>query len=81
MIQDDFGEGLAIESEGDASICKERMHPVTEGGGEAEKSKDMNKAANVKVVKEPLDVKEEQASNPATFDTCLDSVCHAQDGI
>ena len=81
MIQDDFGEGLTIESEGDASIREERTHPVTEGGGKAKKSEDMNKAADVKVVKEPLDVKEEQASNPATFDTHLDCVCHAQDGI
>jgi len=41
----------------------------------------MDNVANVEVVKETLDVEEEEAGSPAAFDAGLDSVCHAQDCI
>jgi len=41
----------------------------------------MDQAVDVEVVKEPLDVKQEEGSDSSAFDAGLDSVGHAKDGV
>jgi len=81
VVQNDLGEGLAIEGEGDAAIREERAHPFAQFRGEAEECENMNKAVDVEVVEESLDVKEEEACNLPTLDAHLDRMGHAQDSI
>jgi len=81
MIQDNFGEGFTIECEGDVSIYEERANPVAERQCKAQKGKDMDNAADMEIVKEALNVEEEETSHPSAFDASLDCVCHAEDCV
>jgi len=81
VIQDDFWERLAIESQGDASVSQKGVDPVAHGRVKAKEAKDVHKAINVKVVKEALDVEEEECCNSTTLDTGLNCMCHAENCI
>ena len=47
MVEDDFGEGFAIEGQSDPPIREEGADPVAEGWGEAKETEDMDKAVDV----------------------------------
>jgi len=77
MVQDNFREGFAIKGEGDAPVSEEGADPCTQFGCKTKDGEDVNQVTNMEVVKESLDVEEEEACNPTTFDACLDCVGHA----
>jgi len=77
MVEDDFREGFAIKGQCDPTIREEGADPVTEGWGETKDAEDVYKAVNVEVVKESLDIEEEEGRDVATLDTCLDRMDHA----
>ena len=81
MVKDNFGEGLAIERQGDLLIHEEGPDPVAKRGGKAKYGEDVYQVVNMKVVKESLNVEEKEAHNVTHLDTCLDSVHHAQDCV
>jgi len=81
MVEDDFGEGFAIKGQCDPSIREERPDPVAERRGEAQKSEHVDQAADMEVVEETLDVKKEEGGNSSAFDTRLDRMDHAKDGV
>jgi len=81
MVEDDFWEGFAIKGQCDPSIREEGADPVTERWGETEDAEDVYKVVNVEVVKESLDIEEEEGRDVAALDACLDHMDHAQHGI
>ena len=81
MVQDDLREGFAIKGQCNLSIRKEGADPVAERGGEAEEGEDVNQAIDMEVVKEALNVEEEEPRNMSRLNARLDSVCHAQDCV
>jgi len=81
VVQDHFGEWVAVECEGDPPISEERSDPCAEVRGKTEEGKNVNKASDVKIVEEALDIKQEEAGDPTALDARLNSMSHAQDGI
>ena len=63
------------------SVSQKGADPVAHGRVKAEKAKDVHKVINVKVVKEALDVKEEECCDSTTLDTGLNCMCHAENHI
>jgi len=75
VVQDDFRERFAIEGKSDPLIREEGANPITQGVGEAKEGENVDQAADMEVVEESLDIKQEETSNVARFDTSLDGVC------
>ncbi len=71
----------SIERQLDVSIREERADPFTKRRGEAEVPEDSDSAWDIEVVKEALDVKEEDQHNIAHFDRGLGMVHKAQGSI
>jgi len=81
VVQDNFREGFAIKGEGNTPVSEEGANPCTQLGCKTEDGEDVNQAIDVEVVKETLDIKKEEACDPAAFDARLECVGHAKDGV
>ena len=81
MVEYHFREGFAVKGQRDPTIREEGPDPITQRGGEPEDAEDVDQVVDMQVVEETLDVKEEEGSDSACFDACLDCMDHAQYSI
>ena len=81
MVEDNLREGFAIEGQRDPAIREEGPDPVAQRQGKTQDAEDVDQAADMQVIEETLDVKEEEGSDSATFNAGLDCMDHAQDSV